>query len=135
MTEKSKTRKTVKSSSKSVNKDELVNSIIKSKKKIKNNQKKMKDDIYVSNITEEKKKIYAPDIRPTNNLLIRIIKTKLKERNLTERELAVRFDSMGEFNNFKRALIIRDSITIEGFSKWMKVLGYDWEIVMEDTKK
>jgi len=134
MTNKTKTRKSAKPTS-SVNKDDLVNSIIKDKKKIKKNQKKMKDNIYVSNITEEKKKLFAPEIRPTNNLLIRIIKNKLKERKLTERELAIRFDTMSEFNNFKRALIIRDSITIEGFSKWMKVLGYDWEIVMNDTEK
>ena len=112
------------SSPKNISKDYLVDSIIKDKKIISKNTKKMDDSL----TDKEKKKIFAPEIRENNNILIRLIKMKLQELQIPEKALGKRFDDMMEFNNFKRALIIRDSITIEGFARWMEILNVDWEI-------
>ena len=113
-------------------KKELVNDILSNTTELKKNHRSMNNN---SGNTSQSKKIFAPEIRDSNNILIRMIKKELKEQQISQKDLSLRFDSMSEWNNFKRALIIRDSITIEGFGRWMEVLNKDWKIVIKDHEK
>lgn len=125
-----KTNKKKKKSTTSSRKNDLVKNIIADKKTISKNVKNISSSL----TDEDKQKIFAPPIRDNNNILIRLIKTKLKELQIPEKQLAKKFDNTSEYNNFKRALVIRDSITIEGFGRWMEVLDLDWKIKITPHK-
>ena len=105
-------------------KKKLVDQIIKDQKIIKKNISSAEDTL----TDKEKKKIFAPQVRESNNLLITLIKNWLEKLQIPEKELSKRFDSVSNWNNYKRALIIRDSITIECFDNWMNILGLEWKI-------
>ena len=108
----------------------LIHEIIESADEINDNAKTL--DMVLTE--EEKKKIFAPPIKESNSILIKIIKQILEKEQIPEKILKMRFDSMSDFNNYKRALIIRDSITIECFSTWMDKLNKEWHIEIEDKK-
>ena len=111
--------------------DLIINDILSNSGVIKENIKESE----INNTSTKRQEIFAPAINDEDGILIRVIKKKLKERQFTIRQLQLRFDSLSQFNNFKRALIIRNDITFEGFTKWMDVLGFEWSFNFKDKEK
>lgn len=84
---------------------------------------------------EEKGEIFAPPISDEDNILVRIVKTILKDRQINIKELLPRFKDQMEMNNFKRSLRIHGKMSIERFEKWMEVLEVEWDINYIDNSK
>lgn len=83
---------------------------------------------------EEKNDIFAPSINEDDNILVRIVKTALKELQVNIKELDGFKDQM-EMNNYKRSLLIHPKMSIERFDKWMEVLNYDWDVIYSPKNK
>lgn len=98
-----------------------------------NNKDKLESSHLKIGLTEkDKENILLPVIDDNDDILVKIIKNILIEERIPVKELKSRFSSPMEFNNFKRSLFIRNSISISGFQKWMEILKKQWEIKIED---
>jgi hypothetical protein len=84
---------------------------------------------------EEKSDVFAPPINDDDNLLVRIVKSVLKERQINIKILLPKFKDQMEMNNFKRSLRIHNKMSIERFEKWMEVLDCDWDITYKCKSK
>ena len=81
-----------------------------------------------------KKEIFTPEVSDEDNILIQLIKKLLKREKIILREKINCFNSPTELSNYKRQLLTIHTMSIERFSKWMKILGYDWKIVYQKKK-
>ena len=104
-------------------KDEIVKEILENQDKI------VEGPVILTD--KEKENIFLPEIHNDDDILVKNIKNILLEERIPIKELKSRFKSNMEFNNFKRSLLIRHTITIEGFSRWMEILDKEWEILIK----
>ena len=81
-----------------------------------------------------KKEIFTPEVSDEDNILIQLIKKLLKREKIILREKINCFNSPIELSNYKRQLLTIHTMSIERFSKWMEILGYDWKIVYQKKK-
>jgi hypothetical protein len=84
---------------------------------------------------EEKGDIFAPPINDEDNILVRIVKSILKQEQINIKILQPRFKDAMEMNNAKRSLRIHTKMSIERFERWMEVLGYEWDVTYSVKKK
>jgi hypothetical protein len=84
---------------------------------------------------EEKNDIFAPPITEEDNILVRIVKSILKEKQINIKVLLPKFKDQMEMNNFKRSLRIHEKMSIERFEKWMDVLECEWDVTYGPRKK
>lgn len=76
---------------------------------------------------------FAPSIKPTDDILKKIIKRVLEERKINIRLLKDRFSTDYEMNNMKSALIKQQgSMSIKYFQKWCEILEIEISIRAKD---
>ena len=73
--------------------------------------------------------VFIPEIFPNDNILVRIVKEILREKNVSLKELA--FKDPRELNNYKGSLKNHNKMSIEKFSRWMELLDYEWSLNYE----
>jgi len=113
---------------KNTDSSDLILDILKNKNIIAENTNKAKKQLS----EEEMENIFLPVINENDTILVKLIKEEIRKAKIPEKELQTRFETPGEWNNYKRALRIRPTITIEGFSRWMEILNKKWKIIIED---
>lgn len=91
--------------------------------------------IDLSNVKINEGDYFAPDIKPDDDMLKRVIKEILKKRKINIRILKNRFNTDYEMNNMKSALLKDGNMSIKYFQKWCEILEVHITVTAEDISE
>lgn len=73
---------------------------------------------------------FIPTINAEDDFLVTTVKKILIKQKLPLRAHLPKVPSMMTLTNYKRALLLNNTMTLDKFSKWLKLLGYEYEIIV-----
>lgn len=78
--------------------------------------------------------VFAPVIENDDNELQRVIKKCLQHKKIDLKNYEHRFKSPTDLNNFKRALIVHGTMSMDKFNRWCDILDLEYELTVKDKE-
>lgn len=88
------------------------------------------EDVEVINNNSE---IYTPTIKESDDFLKFVVKELIIRKHINLRNYKGRFSNEYALNNMKSGLNKSTKMTVPNFTKWMEILGADWELRVWDN--
>lgn len=85
-------------------------------------------------ILSESDSVFAPVITPEDNILARIIKKALIEKQIDLKDYMPRFENQTDMSNFKKSLLSHPKMSFEKFTKWCYILDLKFEFIVTNSE-
>ena len=76
--------------------------------------------------------IYTPHIEPDDDILKKIIKTVIIQKQINPNNYKNKLDTKWSLTNLKSSLVKKQNLSMKNFVKWLDLLGCDIKFIVED---
>jgi hypothetical protein len=76
--------------------------------------------------------IYTPHIEPDDDILKKIIKTVIIQKQINPNNYKSKLDTKWSLTNLKSSLVKKQNLSMKNFVKWLDLLGCDIKFIVED---